>query len=726
MSGVFNQQGALFEPLNDKALVCPARGVGVTFQLVDEMGQGSPYAGCAYELIDIEGELHSGYLNAEGRGEVTDCFAGPVCLRFTSMFFGKEKIYTALKAREHYPLRLTELQVRSEKTRYLNRDGSRTARNSAQAYADYFYQVEVSEFVRYKSHLPTLCTRSFPPNKAINTIMGIHGEWGVGLMPGKHTVLEVRPLRALRPMLSTDPAFCSLNLYQFALLATLSYSPFGQEPAEHPVLAPSVSYPHVPTMGNWFGEAMARSEEIWRVDPGQQQACYPLFEDVPYSERWEVVPFDPQLYPANNPELGEDQETPATLHFLDDRDDIHPTDTQAYITHNADVMIIAIRGTNEIVEDALRDLDALQVPFEQGEGKVHRGFYVAAQKAFEFVSRYIDKFHQSQQLFICGHSLGGAVALLLSEMLRRTIPTLTLQLYTYGAPRAGDTTFMQGAADLVHYRMVYDDDPVPSLPAPWMNTRWDVVAKGVTDTAVKSGVGVGRMVSGLINWDGEDFEHHGELRHFMPVPFAKGETSAILWRPGCRTLIDKALCSRVLDQTHGLPARGRLPLQMVKFTDHKMLDSYIPACWATLRRYQQALEAGIAPVSERERAAVQGMISDVDRQLERHALRIQERARHSPDDALYLHLLREDKRLLKETQQRLDTLAGVSVSEAMVYGNQAGTGQLAEALARWHGHAPNNRAEQMAQAPQEVIDTSPVGRPGPGFDEIMAYVNRPW
>lgn len=716
----------LHESLNGRILTCPVRGVVTSFQLVDEFGEGAPYAGVFFEVIDSEGEAFRGVLDHAGKGIVKNHCLGPVALRFSSDYIGDDDLLSDLQVREHYPLKITDLQACAELTRHHQPDASRTLTNPAQAHGDYFYQTEVRELVRHASHLPPLVERCFPPNKGINALMGAHGEWGVGLMPGKHTVLEVRPLRALRPMLSTAPEFCSLNLYQFALLATLSYSPFGQEPAEHPVWAPTVSFPHVPTMGNWFAEAMARSEEIWRVDPGQQQACYPLFEDVPYSERWEIVPFDPQLYPANRPEQGKDQEHPENIHFLDDRGDTDPTDTQAYITHNADVMIIAIRGTNEIVEDALRDLDALQVPFEQGEGKVHRGFYVAAQKAFEFVSRYIDKFHQSQQLFICGHSLGGAVALLLAEMLRRTDPTLTLQLYTYGAPRAGDTTFMQGAADLVHYRMVYDDDPVPSLPAPWMNTRWDVVTQGVTDTAVKSGVGVGRIVSGLVNWDGEDFEHHGELRHFMPVPFAKGETSAILWRPGCRTLIDKALCSRVLDQAHGLPARGSLLQQLAKATDHKMLDSYIPACWATLRRYQQALEAGIAPVSQRERAAVQGMISDVDRQLERHALRIQERARHSPDDALYLHLLREDKRLLKETQQRLDTLAGVAVSEAMVYGNQAGTGQLAEALARWHGHAPNNRAEQMAQAPQEVIDTSPVGRPGPGFDEIMAYVNRPW
>ncbi len=292
--------------------------------------------------------------------------------------------------------------------------------------------------------------------------MGKHCEWGVGLMFGKHTVLEVRPLRALRPVLSMDPEFCALNLYQLALMATLSYTPFGQEPPGHPVKAKSVNFPHVPTVGNWFGDALAKGQEIWRVDTKQQTEYFPLYEDVPYSQRWEIVPFDPELYEENNPALGDDQENPASLHFLDDRGLPDTTDTQAFITHNADVMIIAIRGTSEKIPDLLRDVDALQVPFEEGHGKVHRGFYLAAKRALQFVEVYMDKFYQSQQLIICGHSLGGAIALLLAQMLRAGGHIGPLQLYTYGAPRAGDSTFLASATDLRHHRIVNNDDMVPT------------------------------------------------------------------------------------------------------------------------------------------------------------------------------------------------------------------------------------------------------------------------
>lgn len=131
-----------------------------------------------------------------------------------------------------------------------------------------------------------------------------------------------------------------------------------------------------------------------------------------------------------------------------------------------------MRGTYELMADGLRDADAFQIPFEDTSSKVHRGFYEAAQKAYDFVLKYLDRFYAGQKLLICGHSLGGAVALLLSEMLRRRADfNYNIQLYTYGAPRAGDANFIKGAEPLVHYRMVAHNDPVPSLPGTWMNTK---------------------------------------------------------------------------------------------------------------------------------------------------------------------------------------------------------------------------------------------------------------
>src|SRR3546814_9891834 len=64
-------------------------------------------------------------------------------------------------------------------------------------------------------------------------------------------------------------------------------------------------------------------------------------------------------------------------------------------------------------------------------------------------------------------------------MLRRRQENYSIQLYTYGAPRAADSTFIKNAETLMHYRMVNHNDPVPSLPGSWMNTKTEVYGAGM-------------------------------------------------------------------------------------------------------------------------------------------------------------------------------------------------------------------------------------------------------
>lgn len=88
-----------------------------------------------------------------------------------------------------------------------------------------------------------------------------------------------------------------------------------------------------------------------------------------------------------------------------------------------------------------------------------------------FQNLTVERLYSGQKLLITGHSLGGAIVLILSEMLRRD-PQYSpdILLYTYGAPRASDSTFINSVQPLVHHRIVNQDDPVPSLPATWMNS----------------------------------------------------------------------------------------------------------------------------------------------------------------------------------------------------------------------------------------------------------------
>ncbi len=709
----------LKRPLNSRMFTCPAQGKWTSFQLVDEMGEGQPYTGLAYEVIDAEGHTYKGKLDATGTGKVENHFAGSIALILASEYTGTTIPYKDIKQRKHYPLPITELQVRAEQTRYAHKDGSRTQSNPAQACAGFFCQVEVRHLVDHVAHLPPEVECHYPRKLGWAKLMREHGDRGVCLLPNKHNVLEVRPLRALRPMLSTDSQFCALNLYQLAIMATLSYNQFGQAPDKTPIRDKKVSFPQKPSVGNWFGDALGKFDEIWKADPAQSKAYYPLYEDVPYSKRLEVVPFDPKLYTSNDPALGTDQETPESIHFLDDRGQKVDTNTQAFITHNDELILISVRGTNEKLADGLRDADALQVPFVEGVGKVHRGFYDAALKVYDLTAKYLDKFFTGQKLIICGHSLGGAITLLLSEMLRRQKKyRADIVLYTYGAPRAADATFVKGAADLVHYRIVNHNDPVPSVPGTWMNTKTSVYATGAALTFVNVPAGLAVFSAGITNLSGEPYEHHGKLRHFFPVELGGKEKSSILWEPGCDTITQHAACSLAVQQINGLPNRPGLISQAFHGGNHSMVGGYIPSCWAAFKRAQESLKLKSSLVTDREFDFVDGALASITEQLrsKRNDLRgrsFKYRENHEPAvDAFNREV---DK--VQETRDRLATVHKDKVDEAKVYGLLSQhTEILADSLLRWQAHPENRVAEQLAMAPRAVesdqeLLASILGRP---------------
>src|SRR5690606_2225730 len=511
-----------------KAQQCPLRTQWICFRLVDEFGDGQPYAGLSYEVTDNQGEKFLGKLDSDGYARIVSTHCGPAILSFSEFYTGNDDWYLALQTRQHYALPITTLQVAAEHTR--RRPSGEPSASLARAVKEKaeFYRVEVGDLVEVTSHLPPASTLLAPrPSKELTANARQNGiTFGVALEPNKHHVLEVRALRAWRPLLSLTSTFSALDAYQLSLFTNLAYAGFGQKYDESEKQSPT--YPVPGTIGHVLNARLGHIQTGALIEePGQfhrAQGFYPILEEVPYSKRLEVVPYDPQRYTKHKEQL------PWNLHTLDHAE----SNTQAYVTHDDRMILIGVRGTQENPDDLILDLDAAQVPYEEGIGQAHQGFYRAFKAVKAFVEPYLLNFHTGQKVVVCGHSLGGAIALLLAEWIRRNEQKFNVLLYTFGAPRAGDRAFVEGASALVHHRLVSHNVPIPSLPASGMDTDKRLWIPGLAALITgTTGVGGAAFLAGVVNLQGDPYQHHGTQHHFLPLKIAKDEETSLLWQPDC-------------------------------------------------------------------------------------------------------------------------------------------------------------------------------------------------
>ncbi|QRK81694.1 lipase family protein [Pseudomonas granadensis] len=725
--------------LNDQTRSCPLKGGWVSFRLVDEFGEGKPYASLEYEITDCEGTKQSGSLDAEGYAKIEGSYSGPLILTLAKKYSGGIPWYEEISDRKTYPIPLTDLQVAAEQT--LRRpigSTSKTGAYRASAEKGDFHNIEVRDLVELSSHLPPAAKLSNPvPAGCAKLARDFAGDkvpsFGVGLLPEKHYVLEVRALRAFRPLLSLAPEFSALNLYQLSLLATLSYGAFGQTPEKAdatPKKDFAFTYPSRGTIGHVLNTCLACFEEPSSYADSKKPS-FPLVEDVPYSKRLEIVPFDPELYPQNDPSSGEELETPSDVHFFNDlrqgATDWKNTDTQAYVTHDDRIILIGVRGTAE-GWDGWRDADAKQVPIEGGTGKAHQGFYEAFMALRPFIDRYILRFRTNQKIIVCGHSLGGAISLLLSEWLHREI-TSDVILYTFGSPRAGDKDFVESASGLVHHRIVNQNDPVPSVPAGWMDTKKPIWITGLAATV--SGVltpAAGGLVfaAGMTRFGGKPYWHHGEQRYFMPLRLPGQGISSVLWTPNCEGYEEAAMTRCVAQlRNNDTPDRKQFLVQAANGADHKMLDGYIPSCWASLRRWQDTLKTGGYIISTTESDRLKLEVETYRTQLKQWQSRadaefpggtiesrpqdrstaLQRRSTMSDlqdrQRAIRQAVKHNEKELeaLEETLRTITRLSTTKLTLAEIYGDCTALADLQTHIDRWAEHKENQESVRLAQIP---------------------------
>ena len=157
---------------------------------------------------------------------------------------------------------------------------------------------------------------------------------------------------------------------------------------------------------------------------------------------------------------------------------------QAYVAVSGDNLVVAFRSTAsddgwEVTLNVLTDLTAVpkkigfidkdvdkDVPNakEYRKAKVHAGFHNEYLRYRDRILEYIGQ-HPDKNIYVTGHSLGGALAALSSfDIAAHTQRPVTV--FTFGQPRVGDRRFREAYDELVpnSYRVVVDGDPIARLP----------------------------------------------------------------------------------------------------------------------------------------------------------------------------------------------------------------------------------------------------------------------
>jgi triacylglycerol lipase len=183
--------------------------------------------------------------------------------------------------------------------------------------------------------------------------------------------------------------------------------------------------------------------------------------------------------------------------------------TQAYVAGDEQSLVVAFRGSQSPTSlDGVKDWlltnanNFLIVPegrigtdfIAAGVGaRFHRGFMEALAEVWDPLVAAVQAEQDAKErpLFVCGHSLGGALALLAAWRFQRQFLSV-FQVYTYGAPMVGNAAavaaFDKEFAGRI-FRFVDAPDLVPRLPM--MSLVANVYGHCQREIALDSGLAAG-------------------------------------------------------------------------------------------------------------------------------------------------------------------------------------------------------------------------------------------
>lgn len=115
--------------------------------------------------------------------------------------------------------------------------------------------------------------------------------------------------------------------------------------------------------------------------------------------------------------------------------------------------ILAIEGTNETSDWATN----LRFLFRRED--THRGFKENATRTITNLVLSYESLEQERTLVLAGHSLGGATATVVADLMLANTPNL--HLITLGSPRPGGRGLRKRLKNVEHLRFVHGDDIIP-------------------------------------------------------------------------------------------------------------------------------------------------------------------------------------------------------------------------------------------------------------------------
>jgi len=137
--------------------------------------------------------------------------------------------------------------------------------------------------------------------------------------------------------------------------------------------------------------------------------------------------------------------------------------SEAYVMSTSDDVIVVCRGTEgQSLIDVLTGMRFATMSYRGGV--VHRGFYLQYSKIITSITRTVANHNPdgTKSVWVTGHSLGGAIALLISLDIKPS------GCYTFGQPRVGSGAWTSDIP-FPYVRYHNNNDAVPHIPFVMLN-----------------------------------------------------------------------------------------------------------------------------------------------------------------------------------------------------------------------------------------------------------------